>query len=117
MIGITAIKKFVNRTGQKIEIRKRENFNDMIQLKPHWESMEEIWIPWVVSEQEFDDKVLEVYYEQDDRRVFIWQIGDKVKFSNFGFDYYAKPINGVCKADGDRMLIIDNNSVTLELLR
>ena len=117
MMGITAIKKFVNRTNQGIQIRKRENFNDMVQLKPHWESTEEIWIPWVITEQEFDNKVLEVYYEKDDRRVYIWQIGDKVKCSNFGFDYYANPINGVCKVDGDRMLIIDENSVTLELLR
>ncbi|WP_445457811.1 hypothetical protein [Flavobacterium sp. HNIBRBA15423] len=115
--GITAIKKIVNRTNQPVEVRKRDNFNDIVILKPHWEVNEEIWIPWVLNQQEFDEKVIEISYLRENKRVYVWQIGDKVRYSNFGFDMYGKPISGIAKTDGDRMLIIDENSVSLDLLR
>ncbi|VXC16865.1 hypothetical protein FLAVO9AF_640009 [Flavobacterium sp. 9AF] len=116
-LNITAIKKIVNRTNQSVEVRKRDNLNDIVILKPFWEVCQEIWIPGIVNQQEFDDKVIEISYLRDNKRMFMWQLGNKVRFSKFGFDISGKPVDGICATDGDRMLIIDENSISLELIR
>ncbi|WP_130733606.1 hypothetical protein [Flavobacterium sp. J27] len=115
--GVTAIKKIVNRTNQSVEVRKRDNINDIAIVKPLWEVYEDIWIPWVFHEQDFEEKVIQITYLRDNRTVYLWQIGEKVRYSNFGFDAFAKPVNGISKPDGDRMLVIDDQSISLQLIR
>lgn len=117
IMSITAIKSIVNKTSGSIGIVKRENKDqDNISLRPNDVSNEEIWIPWVANQQEFNDKVIEITFFSSNNKIFIWETGGKVKWSMTGFESPGRAINGNSNSDGDRRLIIEENMVVLESL-
>lgn len=113
-MGVTAIKTFVNETNELIEVTKRENKNDSVTLLPNSSAKQDMWIPWVETQAEFDKKVIEIRYTASNKTVYVWQNGDKVRYSNSGFENPGKAIPGDSQVNGDRILLIQNNYPVLK---
>lgn len=115
--GITAIKVFMNKTDENVHIIKKENpSNDNIIVNANDVVNQEIWIPWVGNQGEFSKKVIEITFLKSKKKMYIWQIGNSVFSSDSGYENPGIPINGYFKPEGDRKLIIDNQSITLSVL-
>jgi len=107
-MGITAIKTIINKTDELIEISKREDANDSVSILPNSMIYEEIWIPWVVNQQDFDKKTIVIRYTKSNKVIYVWQHGDKVRYSSVGFENPAKAIPGDSQVNGDRTLTIES---------
>ncbi len=108
-MGVTAVKTIINRTNDLIEIYKREDPNDSVTILPNSSAQEDIWIPWVVNMDDFNKKTIEIKYVDSNKIFYIWQNGDKVRYSKDGWENPGKAIPGDSQVDGDRTLIIENN--------
>lgn len=111
-MGITSIKTILNRTNELIEIVKREDpRGDSVSLPAGEVSNEEIWLPWVESQQDFTKKVIEIFYTSTNKKIYLWQTGDKVRYSKTGYENPGKAVIGTSEVDGDRKLIIENDNI------
>ncbi len=113
-MGITAIKTIINKTSELVEISKREDSNDSVSVLPNSSIQEEIWLPWVVNEDDFNKKVLEIKYTDSNKVIYVWQNGDKVRYSKAGWESPGKAIPGDSQVDGDRTLIIESSFPSLK---
>ena len=114
-MGVTAIKTFVNRTNELVEIVKREDPNDSVTLKPNASLQEDVWLPWVTNQAEFDKKAMVITYTESNKVFYVWQHGDKVRYSKTGWEDQGKAIPGISKVDGDRTMVIEAGFPSLEL--
>jgi hypothetical protein len=112
---ITNIKRFINKTNELVEIIKREDKNDCVTLLPKTENnQEEIHIPWVNNEAEFESRTIEVKYKKSKTTIYIWQHGDKIRYSESGYEAPGSAIPGnKPNSGGDKVLEIEEGYVVL----
>jgi len=113
-MGVTAIKTLTNKTNELIEFSKREDQNDSVSILPNSSINEDVWIPWVTNLDEFNRKAIEIRYTGSNKIVYVWQNGDKVRYSTTGWENPGKAIPGDSQVDGDRTLFIENGYPVLK---
>jgi hypothetical protein len=113
-MGVTSIKTIINKTNELIEIIKREDpRGDSVSLPSGDISNEEIWLPWVENQKDFNTKTIEITYTLSNKKIYLWQTGDKVRYSKTGYENPGKAVIGVAQVDGDRKLVIENDNISL----
>lgn len=113
-MGVTAIKTIINKTNELVEISKREDPNDSVSVLPNSSMQEDIWLPWVVNEEDFNKKAMEIRYTDSNKVFYVWQHGDKVRYSKTGWEDPGKAIPGDSQVDGDRTLILESGFPSLK---
>lgn len=114
-IGITAIKEIINNSKETLHIIKKENPNhDLLTIFSGNTSVHEIWVPWVTNQNEFNEKVIEITFEESNKKISIWQNGNTVRYSKNGFSNGGFAVAPMQKTDGDRKLTITDTQIFVE---
>lgn len=127
-MAITAIKYVFNQSPHRVYGIDRESGQTIPAIQPGEGCTIDMWVPWCWSQQMFNQgKLIEVRVELpgEDIVFAIWQQdreGDYVRWTRFReqpvFDPQAPPIpssNGGAQAGGDRVLIVRELNVSLEV--
>jgi len=113
-MGITSITSIINKSDETVHIVKREDpRGDNVTLAPYDNSSEVIWIPWVENQQDFENKTIEITYSSNNRKTFLWQTGDKIRYSKNSYKYPGDAVEGSSEVDGLKKLVIEKNTISL----
>ena len=104
-IGITAIKEIINNSKETLHIIKKENPNHDLLT---------IFSGWVTNQNEFNEKVIEITFEESNKKISIWQNGNTVRYSKNGFSNGGFAVAPMQKTDGDRKLTITDTQIFVE---
>jgi hypothetical protein len=109
-MGVTAIKRIVNQTGDTVHLTNHENPGTNKTIDPRATVACDVWIPWCTSQADFDHNHY-LTVAAGSRTTWMWQSseasGDRVRVSPVGmFQANQTPIDGDASVNGNRTLYI-----------
>jgi len=106
-MGVTAIKHFDNESAGSVFVRNVERADNW-EIRTGFAGAVDIWIPWCVSQVDFDhNHYLMIEFRQPVRTYWVWQSNerfeDRVRYNTEGrWKPAASPVPGDAGVDGNR---------------
>ncbi len=104
-MAITEFSLIRNLSGDTVHFKNFENSGDNQTLFANTDRSVAVWVPWADNGQEFNQHRIEVHLGA--RRLYVWQAGERVRYSETGWDQNAAAVPGNSDVGGKRTLIID----------
>lgn len=110
---ITNIKMTDNNSSKTVSLINRENADNNYTLPANSNVVKDIWIPWVNSKADFNLKAIVLDFYNSKRKYYIWQTGQRIRYSTKGYGTGARAIPGDSQVGRDKKLIINERSIRL----